>query len=758
MIADLFNGDRLRRLGNAPAVPAAVAIAFAAVMLTRYQVPLRESATYGAYLLVVIVLPGRLVWRKVLGRIESSSGRCRSWMVATSLEDWVCGASVGYAIELASYPVARAVGHPRLYVLVPVAVLVVIGARDAGAFSAQREVSRPASRWGIAAVAVYLTYWLGEIVFARTPLQPYWPSGEDETFHLALVGELRHHFPAEYPYVEAGRLTYQWFVHVHMAASTWATGIEPLVVYRRFDVLVLSVLAVLGVMVVAMRVTNRHWPGLVAGGLLVLVGTFDITGTALGEAVPEERFLEGGVLLNSPTQTLAFALMPSVVVLCLQLLDGRRSNLRLGLVLAVGVVALSGVKATALPVMLAGFVAALIACSRDQDARRAAGVGAAVTGAVMLVSTQVLYAGDAHSLRLEPGQTTRFFMTRLGMEASGFGVSVVVSAALLVMWVVSASGAVALLKHGETRRDPRVWWLVGASTAGLGATFLLAHDGLSQLYFGRTVAPLLAVLSAWGLSVLFPRGTPVRTGIAAIVLAVAAGVGLLLVRLLTERLRTQMPVEGSVVSQPALRLWMNLPAVMILVVGFVLLRAVVRDLTGGRRIPEGRYFIVLLVGLGLARSLAFLGGHYPAADIETANVPIPAGGIEVARWLKQHSSPDDRVITNAHCLRWEGVARRCDSRHFWMSALSERRFVLEGWAYTRFQEDWYAPYWGPQSVLASNDELFTDPSQHRLRSFVERHPAEWLLLDLGQPSAKRPHLTALQLEFGAGDFVLYRVR
>lgn len=731
-------------------LPALTVVALAIVLLIANETPLASILAYGGYLLAVIALPGRLVWRWL--RSGTSAWR------ASALEDWTMGAAAGYALELVAYPLARWAGHPRLYIILPLAIALALLLREKRHGRIPVVPMDNVSRWSYAAIVGYLTVWLSAVVFARTSLMRFWPSDADETFHLSLVGELRHHFPPAYPFADAGGLTYQWFVHAHMAASTWVTGVDPLVVYRRFDVLVLSVVAVLGTGVLAMHLSRRSWPGPVAAGLLVLVGSFDLTGAVRGEAAPEERFLEGGLLLNSPTQTLAFALLPAVVLLCIRVLEERRMDARVWGGVLLGTMVLSGTKATTVPVLLAGFAAAAaVTCFRTRSVPWRPLSGVAICVAVLAVTTRFLYGGDSYSLRFDPGETTAFFMTRLGIGGRGAVVIAVVTAALLVMWLVSAVGVVGFVGAGTLRWDPRVWWLLGAGAAGLGATLMLAHAGMSQLYFGRTVAPLLAVLSAWGLAQLFPPGTSRGEVARAALVAVVAGLLVLAVRAFTESLRVQREANGAEVSEPLLRLWLNLPAILLLVVLFAVVRAVVRDVSHGAAVLRGRTLVVLLLGLGLARSFAFVAGHYPEVDVTEGHTAVPPGGLVAASWLRVHSAPEDRVLTNVHCLPAEPDDDVCDSRHFWMSAFSERRFVLEGWAYTRHQEAWTEPYWGPPARLEANDRVFTDPAGSQ--RFVRESGARWLLVDDEAPAdlAELEVAPALRLRFRAGDFSVFQV-
>lgn len=753
----LATGFRSRLWRSGPQVLAVLTVT-AGVWLT-HGVELRALASYGAYLLLVIVLPGRAVWRWAFSRASAEASSAPS-----RLEQWVGGAAVGYVIELVAYPVARWLGHPHFFVLLPLLLWALswFAGRTRALMHDECELGRGAS-WSLAAILMYLAVWLGSIAFTRYPLRPYRILDEDEQFHLALIAELRHHFPPQYPYVDAGGLTYQWFVHAHTAASTWLTGLEPLVIYRRFDVLVLSALCVLGTAVLTMRLSGRAWPGAAAAAALVLVGTFDITGAAIGQAVPEERFMEAGLLLNSPTQTFGFALALPVALLCQRWLqpnmDGARASRPVFVGMVMGFAALAGTKVTFLPIFACGFLTASIAGALWHSSRIVRAIaGALSTFLVAAVSALVLYGGDSQSLKWAPGATSKVLMSDLGLEPSGIFPVAVVTASLLAGWLLNGIGAVGLARDTSTRTDPRVWWLIGTVVSGYGATMLLSHGGMSQLYFGRSVAPFVAVLAGWGLSQLFPRGTPSRVAIAALAASAAAGVSLLAVRTVTERARDRQVVDGELVTGPLFRTWINLPALVTIVVLLLLIRAVVRDLSRGRVIIAGCLVIAFLSGLGLARPMAFILGRYPEVSA-SSNRFLGAGAIDAARWLRDHSGTNDRVMTNAHCLTGDIMAATCDSRHFWMSAFSERRFVLEGWAYTRHSVGWKGPFWGHPRWLRDNDRVFTAPTDRRSLEYLRRRSVDWVIVDRreGHDLDALASASALRLAHVSGQFTIFRV-
>ena len=106
-----------------------------------------------------------------------------------------------------------------------------------------------------------------------------------------------------------------------------------------------------------------------------------------------------------------------------------------------------------------------------------------------------------------------------------------------------------------------------------------------------------------------------------------------------------------------------------------------------------------------------------------------------AQWLRRNSTPGDLIATNAHCIiERDGL---CDSRHFWLAALSERPVLIEGWSYSNqanrialhppAETPSLIPYWN-RAELASQRRRLQGPdpaSIERLRQAGVR----WLYAD-----------------------------
>jgi hypothetical protein len=119
-----------------------------------------------------------------------------------------------------------------------------------------------------------------------------------------------------------------------------------------------------------------------------------------------------------------------------------------------------------------------------------------------------------------------------------------------------------------------------------------------------------------------------------------------------------------------------------------------------------------------------------------------------------------------HCA-YEGRRGRsaCDRRHFGIAAYSERRVLVESWAYTAEAHDQEAvqgvpqehtAYWNPR-ILADNDAAFAHPSPATIGVLRDRYHVRWLFAeeDIMPPS---PDLSRYAtLVFRSGACAVYRI-
>ncbi len=745
-------------LGWAPTVSMT---ALTATVAALYGVSVPDMVLFGLYVVLCVGLPGVLLLRLLY------RGR------RTLAEEVALGLALGYAVEVFAYVGARALGVPLLVLAWPAGTCLLFLAvprlrRHWTVAPARRERAPAWWSWFLALPAAYLLAWSAVAFFRLNALS--WPalgrSFPDMPFHLALVGELRHHLPPTVPMVAGEPLSYHWFVYAHLAAASWVTGVEPLVLLFR-----LGMFPVLAAFVVLAGMTGRRITGSWAGAALTTAGTVLVATPSLYLG-GNGAFTWGGVpdlMWASPTQTFGALMFAPVVLFLLDLLERRRRPAGHWALLGVFLVAVAGAKATYVPLLGAGLLA--VAAAGAVRRRRPSGpvlAALGMTAACFLFAQFVLFDGARQALVVDPFS----FMETVWREMTGAGdgtdpppLSILgMVAVFLLCWAVTWGGISGLLSRPRLLARPGVALTLGIGAAGVGAALLLGHPGRSQLFFLWGAYPYLAAVTALGIVTLARRARQSRRATLC-----AAGTGLAAAYLIPLLCGVRIPLRPGTDDTV-----LYLPYVVLLVA--ILAAAAVLAVTSGR-LRAWSLVVTALAVVGLpavvhARALwvvdgvvssvvgggAATGGGLPPV----AAPPPPEGALDAGRWLRAHSAPGDLVATNAHC-RW-GREEPCDGRHFWVAALSERRVLVEGWTYTsrntaRWRPELPAlelPFWDAR-LLALNDAVFEAPTGEAVRELRERHGVRWLVADehRGGPV---PGLGAFAtLRFRSGDYAVYRL-
>jgi hypothetical protein len=730
--------------GWIPAVLVALAVA---VILRYYAVSTGDILLYTGYELLCITLPGTLIWRAVRGR---------SGVFAV---DVAAGTTVGFTVELPVYLLVRQLEIPYAVLAWPIATVVAFAAVPA----LRRHWRGGDARlpWGVSwSVAVGMLFvvanasmmnfrWSGlSGVAATTP-------NVDFPFQFALVGVLKHTVPLDTPWLTGTPLLYHWYVYAHGAANSWITGIEPQVLVLRL--LPLSMVAAFLILMVALahRLTGRWWPGVVTL-VLVLLGPGTSPFAWTGIPAYNGRIIDN--LWISPTQTLAAVLFAAALYVLIDILratDNRRPGPWIVFTALIGAVA--GAKATFIPMVVCGLALALVL--RLLTTRRAGPELPAlgITLAWMAFAQFVLYGGGSQGTEILPLQTAKW--TPVGIAVLGRAMPDNPWALLLVLNLLSLvgmafawAGAIGLFKR-EWRLDPSIHVIAGFAAAGVGGLYVFAHPGLSQSYFARSASPYLALLSAIGLAALVPAGAralrgrlrggrdeggnTVRRAQLLTVAAVALGAAALYT---TQQTLGEAPPEPE---QGGYTLWQAVSPYLLLIALTGLAVAVL--VVAGWRLRLGRG-VTTAVACVAVLSTAVVNGTWvvesmvtnvtsgtPQRNLTMGPRTVPIGGIEAARWLRDHSSPRDRVATNSHCRIT--YPKACDSRDFWVAAYSERQVLVQGWSYTEpafatgglFDSTLARSVFWDQELLAENDAVFYRPTAASVAAFAERRDVRWLV-------------------------------
>lgn len=322
----------------------------------------------------------------------------------------------------------------------------------------------------------------------------------------------------------------------------------------------------------------------------------------------------------------------------------------------------------------------------------------------------------------------------------------------LMLWAFLWAGAFGLVARRQQRSsDPPILLLLGIGAGALGAVTVLSYPGLSQEYYLTAAAGVFGVLTAAGIAAVVPP-RPNFPLFACVLVAALTGAG--------AALAISVIGPRSVPILAAAKLHGVLPAMILPVLALlgvaVLAYFVLRLAARGRPVLQGAVpvlVIAMVMGFSLPNVAALLASPLNGRPI--SSFPVPADGIDVARWLGAHSNPNDLVATNLHCISYSPTISSCDPRSFWVSAYSERRILVEGWAYTSKTATTDAPFWNP-SLLAANDAAFTDPSAAAEAELRDEYGVRWLFADLTRASPDSIGRYA-DLRYREGDFAVYEL-
>ncbi|MER6943527.1 hypothetical protein ABT294_05820 [Nonomuraea sp. NPDC000554] len=711
-----------------------------------------ELAAFGGYIGIGVLLPGTLLWRA----LSRGGGSLPA--------DLAAGLALGYAVEVLVYIPARAAGMPLLVLAWPAATITAFlavprlrahwrgrGGRVPGWWA-----------WGMSAVVGYLVAWSALVFYRVHGLT--WPGNAapyvDMPYHLALLGEVKHHVPPTLPVVLGERLAYHWFVYAEMSATSWVTGIEPQTLLYRLSALPMLAATAVLVSVIAVRLTGRWWTGPAAIGFTCFVSSPELHQGGVELFTARSLF----TAWLSPTQNFGTLLFALVVLLLVDSLrqDGKRQWAAVSILL----LALTGAKATFLPLLLGGLVLVLaVRWLVDRRLHRPAVTAAEITVACLLIAQFVVFGRDAQGMTIAPLDTMRR-MWRVAADLSEpemaaaplrtvLGMAAIYLFCLACVWAglsgliirrartvgpateppeslgakatspkepqpewdrLVGPGAPQAGSRWAVVADPAVLLLVGIGAAGIGALLLLAHPAIGQLYFLEGARPYLSIAAVVGASAMVAAR---RDSWPLAVCALVAGAGLAYA---AKAFGPDIPVRHH-----------RFPDVAEPYLALALVAAVVWLLLVLCRRPVGLVLLALVTGYLVPSTVAKVASPFGPPGV--FDVTVPAGAVEAGRWLRDHSAPDDVVATNAHCRPL--LKKHCDSRHFWVSGYSERRVLVEGWAYAASTLSrahlatmtYVAIPFADPARLAANDAVFREPSAKNVEELVRKYRVKWLLVD-----------------------------
>ncbi|WP_035905832.1 hypothetical protein [Knoellia subterranea] len=707
--------DAEPRATRANLVSAAVVAAVGCVYMgyaVRTGLPLGDAARALAAIAITQVLPGALLWRAVRPR--------RGWL----LEDVAMGFALGIAIAVPTQVVAGLLGQRWPAFVIPLAVAAVLVAVPRTRRRIMAAQWSPMA-WWLAPLVSLISFWaLRQLVaYFRTNQITWTGLGRphiDAYLHQALASQLLHRGPTSWPTVAGEDLGYHWFTHAWLAHVTATSGAGLDLVLLRVMPALMPLTVVVCVAVAALRLSRSSKVALLASGLAMVASG----GNPFGYA-------SFGLPLNpdSPTLALGVPTLLALVVLLAQRWNGELSRTAYVLVPWLSVIA-AGTKGATSPLVVAGLGLAAVAMLLWN--RRLFGkvvVDTLVVGGGLIFALIVVFHGSSAGLALGITDSSKQTYVHVLLGSLPGRELVLAAAALAVIsGLTRAALSFAPMFGRESRRQPLSWLLAGGSIAGAAAVGLFSHPGQSQYYFLLTAIPLAAIGSAMGArSIVHALGPDAVRRL--LPLAVVAGG---LIHLAPTRLVGELG-EGTFQT-----FWRALAVAAVLVVATAAAGWFLGD--PGRRLMASlatTATAALAVGgfaaINTVRAPLFAEVKRPASLTE--RLAISQDQLDAARWIRDHSDPDDLVMTNRHCTVPRKPVDGCDSRRWVVTAFSERQSLVEGWTATpeatkrapHGRDSVTVNYWKPD-ILELNDGFIANPTAEAQRRLWDLG-VRWVYVD-----------------------------
>jgi hypothetical protein len=748
------------------AVPAAVVIAALVAVTHRGGVSLGDIALYALRLVATVLLPGVL-----LSRLVRTSSR-------TGIEDLAVGFAVGTLVQVPVWWLFLRLG--LTYWIWPVLVVAAVALWP----SARRrvmatELAATPLAWSASVAATCLTAlaWLRGDFLRWSPPMP----GAVHTYyndlqsHMSIAAETKHAMPPTLPQVAGEPLYYHWLAHVDMGLASKLTGIElSTVVFQLWT----PVILLAGVVVVAAcgsRISGRLWAGPLTAVFLYVAGEIVMGSWTSRPFAPMTQFYSWA----SPSQTIVVVLAFPAIGVIVDHLRGEagsgRQLLLLGLPLF-GALALA--KSSELPVFIGGSGVLLLVAvlRRERDLAWRAFLTSIALSAVFLLSVVTIYGRESGGLSLSPLYIMRQLAgsyTSIKMDAFPTVTTTITVLLITGIWGVTVLARTWGVVFGISRwrsADPGQILLVGILLTGVGGYLMLKHPGGSQVYFLICSFALGALASAWAICERAPR-LSARAALVIGVLVLAAG----LVGYFSQDLFARTRPATGFLDQVV---FLATPVLLVVAtaVGLSLVVVVAHRRGRLRSLSVVTVVTAAVIAGGIPSTIQYTVSSLPGTSVAKlyAEKTDPATGVTdkgvaAARWIRDHTDPDTVVATNRHCLKGQtfpgsGRETKCEVLSFWVSAWSERRVLVEGWAFSSrslaaqiengrpYQSQ---PFWD-RPLLKANDGFFEHPTSEGAAFLCERG-ARFALLD----RRYQPDLPKLEpiatLVFSNSDAEVYRL-
>lgn len=726
-------------------------------------------ALYALYVTAYVWLPGCTLLRAIRQK------------PASVLDMIGLGLPLGFAAEIAVYFVFSFLGVGSLLAFMPFvwgACWTFLVLKRSGVRRSRSLTPDEGAGWGspmswvaVGGVVLAFTITIVSHLYAAAPLVNggiQAPTHHDWIYLLSRAAEIKQHWPLQDPSLAGERLSYHYFLLVHLASASLVTGVKLEMLGLRLFVLPLSAALIAQALCLGKLISRSVWGGVLAAALLFVAGEFSLSAPAQGSLFGND-FVRW--LFISPTFFFGMVYSGALILWIYHVLVSStyRVSEFAGTVLLAAIA--TGAKGTVVPPLLVALLVWL--CAETAYRRRvrwptlgltlALGLGFAFTYFVVLADWGTGFA------TLEPFASARVSTFWQNHAASwgarlvemGFSASVarLVSSIVCVGVGVIGYSGVSLLGwasfwHWKNHPNARLATWLGLSAA-MYFLFgqLLSLDSNAQLYLLYPFALPQAVLAAGALvrltgwlrlrvaefgsrAVVFTRGTALLFFAAIVSVAVCTGALSWWFGILVVNAAALFVGPRGVAPSPAVGpgfgrfVWRVSPLIAIAALAAV---------------QVNNWRLQTKEGFSL-----WIAQQPKSPDREVASLR------EAMDWVRTHTPRNAIFVANAFSeknLRANATAvidRTTVDKHYYYSALSERRFWVEGPTYLRNQ------YEALRRAHAASEVFYEGAPVSTLLSKTAISPS-YILIDRSLHDGARVRLPGELCLFENARFSVYRI-
>ena len=556
-----------------------------------------------------------------------------------------------------------------------------------------------------------------------------WP----DTYNaLAQAGEISNHGPSIFPFVAEAQvpLKYHWGAFSLGSFISFFGSIELVVSIFKTQFMLLGIIY-FGLLYLAGKAIGKSW---IAGLFSVILG-----GLTIYPVFPEFNEQIGlarpFISSNSMPQYTANVFAILAIYFIYSYNEIRINNkFKIGVLFFVTLTATLSKGPVGLLILILGLSYLIFNYKKDLKNNLINLLGPTALGFIIgysqISSSSSSQGRNGTSLWFNPLNTLSLLADGYGLALSFKTISV-----FLILFVVSFSSLIFILSHTYYEKTFQLFApFVVTILAGVGGTLLLETWGYSQLFLLYSVIPFIGVLLA---SAAFYKNTEISVENLMLIF-----LGLVGQPFLFEIFSSFVPRFHVLKT---FGLWVFATLVIFLIAGI------------SARVRKKSIFTYLLItSLSIGMFSGLKTFDQKAYSLPEHPYSISVGTAEIAKYLQDNSDKNDLIATNRHCAGSD-ENQTCTARQFALSALSERRVLLEGWSYTTcpLSEPILNKYW-KENFWKLNQDFFLNPTSQNWELF-KKSGVDWLVVDSTRSSAANYSEFAEQVK-SKGTVSLWKIK